>query len=100
MATNAANTILEQLGGRKFQAMTGATKFIADTESLMFSLPRQLGNHGINKVIISLDPGDAYFVAFYNIRGTKVKLISEHTGIYADDLQGLFTRETGLDTHL
>ena len=97
-----ANTILQQLGGRKFQAMTGARQFVALESGLRFKLPGGGGfcKHGINCVSITLDPSDTYTVVFYRNRGMTVTTVSEHHDIYFDQLQELFTAETGLDTHL
>ena len=97
-----ANTIIQQLGGRKFIAMTGAKDMMALDSGLRFRLPGGGGftKNGINMVRIALDPSDTYSVAFLRVRGQTVKTISEHTDIYADGLQELFTQETGLDTSL
>lgn len=60
MATDmtGAKTILAQLGGRRFIAMTGASQFggTADPISLKFTLPGRT----ISKVVITLDPSDTY----------------------------------------
>lgn len=57
-----SKTILEQLGGRRFIAMTGARDLIGGTNYLMFRLPRGLAKNGINKVKITLDWTDTYVV--------------------------------------
>ncbi len=97
-----ANTILQQLGGRKFQAMTGARQFVALESGLRFKLPGGGGfcRNGINCVSITLDPSDTYTVAFYRNRGMTVTTVSEHHDIYFDQLQGVFRAETGLEMHL
>jgi hypothetical protein len=97
-----AKVILEQLGGRRFMAMTGAKNFTGSEYALNFRLPGSGGftKNGINHVRIELTPGDDYTVTFNRIRGTKVTEISKHEHAYAQDLQELFSRETGLDTHL
>lgn len=43
MPTNltVANTILHQLGGRRFIAFTGARDLLGDTNSLTFKLPKR-----------------------------------------------------------
>jgi hypothetical protein len=93
-----ANTILVQLGGQKFCAMTGAKNFVADDRSLAFSIPA--AKDRINKVRINLDFSDTYTVQFYAIRGTKFRAVSESTGVYFDQLQAIFTEATGLYTSL
>ena len=101
-----AETILQQLGGHKFIVMTGATRICALESGLQFSLPggRGFAKQGINKVQIILNPSDTYTVKFMRIRHKHVDLeidvISNHSDIYAEDLQELFTRKTGLETHL
>jgi hypothetical protein len=39
---------------------------------------------------------DLYDVEFINIRGTNIKTVSTHNGIYADMLKSTFEDETGL----
>lgn len=94
-----AQTILAQLGGNKFVAMTGAKSFVGIENGLMFMLPRGAKNKA-NKVRITLTPADLYKVEFMKIRGVELKTISAHEEIYCDMLQELFTKETGLETRL
>jgi hypothetical protein len=100
--TEIANIILQQLGGRRFVAMTGSKNFIAGDHRLTFSIVH--GRDGINACEIKLDPSDTYMVRFYRVgdrrTGYKHTDKSVHTDIYAEDLQELFTRQTGLYTHL
>ena len=97
-----AKTILEQLGGGRFIAMTGARDFLGDANSLKFRLPK--AKDGINCVQITLEPSDTYTVKFMRIgdRRTMYRVTekSVHEDIYFDQLQELFTRQTGLYTHL
>lgn len=97
-----AKTILEQLGGRRFMAMTGARNFTGSEYALNFRLPGVGGfvKSGINHVRIELTPGDDYTVTFSRIRGDKVTEISKHEHAYAEDLQSLFLSETGLEVRL
>ncbi len=97
-----ANTILAQLGGRRFRAMTGARNFVGSDDSLSFRLPGSGGfcKDGINAVHVVLTPMDEYDMKFMRVRGTKVKTVCEFKGIYFDQLQPLFTEATGLETHL
>lgn len=96
--TTTAQTILAQLGGNRFLAMTGA-KLLCDLgDGLAFNLPRGAKNKA-NKVCIRL-AGDLYRVAFYSIRGTTVAEHGEFEMIYGDRLAALFTEQTGFDTHL
>jgi len=100
---NCGQIILQQLGGRRFTAMTGARDLIGDENSLMFRLPKGFAKNGINKVRITLDWTDTYtFEALKIYRGAELKfdVIEKQEGVYAEELQGVFTRITGLDTHL
>lgn len=100
---NTAQTILQQLGGRRFQAMTGAKNFIAHSDgSLSFRLPStpHYVKDGINAVKISLNAADLYDLEFLRVRGTKLTTKHIISDIYAEELQGAFTFATGLDTHL
>ena len=94
-----AKAILEQLGGSRFSAMTGAKNFASGVRSLQFSLPRAQKN-GANKVRIKLTRDDLYTVEFWFLRGAHLSRVSVHDMVYADQLRALFTRETGLDTSL
>jgi len=96
-----AETILEQLGGNKFRAMTGANRFIKDGKSLSFRLPK--AKSGINVVHITLNGLDLYDIEFRRItmgKTLKNTIKATHNNIYFDQLQTLFTQETGLYTHL
>lgn len=97
-----AHTILEQLGGSRFIAMTGAKHFLGTERELQFALPRSaLALDGINVVVIRLDPSDTYTVRFLRMgRGSRVKTIKEVSGVYADMLVNLFESTTGLRTVL
>ena len=97
-----ANTILAQLGGLRFIVMTGASDFIGGDWHLIFSLPAGIAREGINKIRITLDWTDTYiFEALKVYSGPELKFdtIEKLDFVYADDLQEIFTRVTGLDTH-
>ena len=95
-----ASVILDQLGGNKFRAMTGAKSFVDCGNALMFMLPTRSAQKGINKVRITLTPLDEYDIEFYKVLGVHVTLIAEAKGIYGYQLQEVFKNHTGLDTHL
>jgi len=96
-----ANTILAQLGGNKFIAMTGAKNLIGGANYLSLQMPTtRIARNGINCLRVTLTPADDYKVEFIKIRGMNIKTVSEFDGIYADMLRDLFTRETGLETSL
>lgn len=99
-----ALTILEQLGGNRFLAMTGARNLVAARDGLRFKLPARFAKDGINFVSITLTPADLYDMSFGTMAGaSKLFAVTERVrfeGVYFDQLQSLFTDATGLDTHL
>lgn len=101
-----ADAILKQLGGGKFIAMTGARDFVYGPDFLQFRFPT---HRRVNSLKIILEPTDLYRLEFYRITKPRLtakdfsggaQLVAEFDGIYADQLQPIFTRVTGLDTHL
>lgn len=97
---NIAEVIRQQIGGHRFAIMTGARDFIATETGLQFKLPNRAAKNKANLVSIALEDDDTYTVTFMRYRGLNVRDISKHHFIYWDDLQSLFTRETGLYTTL
>ena len=95
-----AQAILEQLGGNKFVAMTGAKNFLGDDNSLMFALPARLAKHGINKVRITLNESDLYDIEFFKFHKLEVETISTTSFVYCDNLRMVFEETTGLRTSL
>jgi len=98
-----AKTILEQLGGNKFIAMTGAKNFMSGSNYLIFSLPGSKGftKNAINRVMISLNSLDTYDIVFSRIRkNSSPVIIEEVNNVYNDQLQDIFTNITGLNTKL
>lgn len=91
-----ATTILEQLGGAEFAALTGATRFVAGGNLLQFCIGSG-AKDGINKVRIVLEPNDTYTMTFYRIRGADMKHFGEYdySDVYCDQLQDIFERVTG-----
>ena len=98
---NIANIILSQLGGGRFVAMTGAKNLMNHGEALSFKLPNGFAAQKINSVKITYDASrDLYDISFDRIYGVKFTNIKNLEGVYAEDLQRIFTEETGLDTRL
>jgi predicted acetyltransferase len=95
-----AGEVLEQLGGNKFIAMTGAKNFIKDDTKQMicFNIGRNSAN--VNGVRIVLNSMDTYDMEFLSVRAGNIKIKSEAKGIYWDMLQEIFTEHTGMYTHL
>ena len=94
-------TILEQLGGNKFVAMTGAKNFVGDGNSLSFRLPGGgFCKNGINAVRITLNGSDLYDVRYMRVRGSKLTTVEEVSDLYFDSLTDSIERVTGLATSL
>jgi len=105
-----ATTIINQLGGNKFTAMTGSKNFIALDNGVRMDLTKNMS--GANKLYITLDGADLYNMKFikytpgrlnkktFAYTDDKTTEIKEYNGIFAEQLQELFTVTTGLDTHL
>lgn len=93
-------TILQQLGGNRFLVMTGATNLTSSENSLTFKLPRNPKK--VTHVRIELI-NDLYNVSFLDCRMTRTRLIQDTLkkidGVYAENLQNVFTSGTGFDTH-
>lgn len=94
-----ANTILAQLGGSRFIAMTGVKDIVGSADALSFGIGRGAVNKA-NKVRITLTRADDYTVEFFNYRKLDLKPVGKRDGVHAEDLQHVFTAETGLDCHL
>ena len=105
-----ANTILEQLGGNKFIAMTGAKNFLSDGNTLRMTLPKNRSK--ANRLYITLDTTDTYTMYFFKFTAGRLnkrlshgprinrKILKKVSGVYADMLQDIFTATTGMATHL
>jgi ribosomal protein L5 len=95
-----AQTVLKQLGGNKFIMMTGAKNFVQDAKKRMIGFKIGRNSKSINYVRITLNGMDTYDMEFLRIRGGKVTVVKEVKGVYNDQLQSIFTKYTGLYTHL
>src|ERR1035437_5414294 len=95
-----ANTILKQLGGHRFIAMTGANSFFSENNALLFKIPR---TKKVKAVKVMLDADDTYTVRFIgqkNAPSFEVFDVAVVAGVYCDQLQEIFTENTGLYTSL
>lgn len=90
-----AETILQQLGGNRFLAMTGANHLMYDGPALRFRLPR--GARGVKHVKVALNQNDLYDVTFQTTTG---RVIAEEADVHCSSLQAVFTAVTGFDTTL
>ena len=90
---------LRQLGGNRFIAMTGAKHFGVGPNGMSFKIGRN--SKRVNHVTIDYDRGrDLYNMKFdwVTIKGIQNK--KKLKGIYADQLQDMFTKYTGMYTSL
>ena len=98
MAQEVQKTIVKQLGGNRFAAMTGA-QFIADGENTLIVKFR--GSREANIMYITYQPGaDLYDLKIAKYRGLNVKTVKEVEGCYEDMLIPIFEKTTGLCTSL
>lgn len=95
-----ANTILQQMGGRRLLVMVGADAPIGSADSLSFRF-RARGADGINAVRVVYDRGaDLYNMEFIKLRGINRTVVQTYEGVFCDQLEELFARTTGLATRL
>ena len=95
---NIAKTILQQLGGNKFIAMTGAKNLGFTNNGLQMKIGRN--SKGITHVIISLKSTDTYDVEFIKMRGVNRKVVKKLKGVYGDMLPQIFKKYTGMNVRL
>ena len=94
-----AKTILEQLGGNKFVAMTGAKNFGGTEDSLSMRIGRNSSNS--NYLKITLNMMDLYDMEFCKLtRMGEKKSVKEYNNIYNDMMTDIFTKHTGMYTSL
>ena len=98
-------TILNQLGGRKFTAMTGAKNYTQTDRGVTFKIGRNAGK--VNQVTVDYNIGkDLYDLKFEKVSISKKtfeikrKLIKSFDGVFGSQLQELFTSVTGMETKL
>ena len=99
-ATRPANAteILNQLGGRRFIIMTGTKQLIDMGDGLKIKLTRN--KLGAQFLYIQLLADDTYLMTFAKIVKFDWVVIEQIPGVYCDQLQTIFTKKTGLYTHL
>lgn len=98
-----AQTILEQIGGRRFAVMTGSKNFTDLGNGLLMSLTKNTTS--ANRLEIIYDEGaDLYNMRFYRKTfskktfKSKSKDIAKYEGVYCDMLENIFRSVTGLYT--
>ncbi len=88
-----AKTIISQLGNKALY-MIGAKNIGASENNVSFKIGRNTMK--VSHIKITLNSMDTYDVEYINIRGIKIKTISEDKGIYNDMLHKSIERNTGL----
>ena len=98
-----AGEMLKQLGGNRFIMMTGAKNFGVGPKGAGFKIGRN--SKGVNFVRIDLK-NDLYNMEFIQLRKKRgsmdvnMKVLKRVKGVYADQLQSVFTKHTGMYTSL
>ena len=94
-----AKTILSQLGGNKFCAMTGAKNFLDHGDALSMKIGRNSSNS--NYLKITLNMMDLYDVHFSKVsKMGEEKSVKEYNNVYNDMLVEIFESHTGMYTKL
>lgn len=100
-----AKTILTQLGGGRFVAMTGAKNFVCAGQKVCFKIGRNCKN--VNYVTVEYNAGiDLYTMKFEAVRlshktwEVSRKVIAEFDRVYFDQMKEIFTSSTGMATRL
>lgn len=98
-AQHIATTTLNQLGGARFVAMTGAKNLVHGENG---ELTMKVGRNpkGVTHVKIELNSMDLYNVTFYKIAKTDVKVICEVENVYNANLRNCFETNTNLLTSI
>ena len=91
-----ANEILNQLGGNKFIAMTGAACY-SDGNTLVAKFK---GSRVANIMYVTLNEMDTYDVKICKFKNLDVNVVKEVKGAYSDMLKSIFENTTGLRTSL
>lgn len=94
-----AQTILQQLGGKRFTLMTGSKNYLSTDRSLRMNLSRN--KSGAKWLKITLNAMNTYDMVFFTAdKDLNIKVKEEKKDIYCDQLQDIFTQVTGLYTSL
>jgi hypothetical protein len=91
-----ATTILQQIGGNQFKAMTGAYNIFCIEKGLAVAFK---GCKTANRLEVKLDEAeDVYTMKFYKFsnRTLELNLVKTFENVYCDELQSIFEDFTGL----
>ena len=92
--------LLQQLGGNKFIAMTGAKNLTVDRAKNTLHMKIGRNSKGVSHLRIKLTGADLYDMEFLQVRAGNVKVKAKEKGVYNDQLQKMFTKHTGMYTSL
>lgn len=91
-----AQTIIAQLGGSRFVAMTGAKQFTWSETEHRLTMKLGRNRQRITHMSITLDPTDTYSVEFLRASVRVREIAASHSGIYCNMLAQLVEAETGM----
>jgi len=94
----APQKIYDQLGGKKFMIMIGATKLIEGNRTLSFNVKQNPKD--VTHVHIILVLPDLYDVEFLKIIECGTETLSESYNVCPGDLRKIITAETGIEIHI
>jgi len=99
--TQIAQTIVEQLGGTRFIAMTGATAFVGIKKGVQFKIKGKHPEKGkVSHIKIMLTDQDLYDVEYFRLYGGKIIEVAQSYGLYADMLKKDIEQNTQLHLSL
>lgn len=99
-AKEVAETIYQQLGGRRFAFMVGVKHMYIVNEKLGGISIRFTASRKVNYLKVVLIGDDLYDVEFGKVHGSKYKVTYTQDRVYADELRSIFEEQTGLRTKL
>lgn len=91
---------LQQLGGNRFIAMTGAKNLAVDKPRNELHMKIMRNAKGVSHVRIRLTSLDLYDMEFLQVRAGRIKIKSKEKGVYGDQLATFFKKHTGLNVRL
>lgn len=97
------NTLIHQLGGRRFFVFTGSKpkykKIDTDSPEIMLKLTRNQSKANYLKITF-VSGLDLYKMEFIKCHASNIETVKEYNNVYDDMLQQIFTSVTGLYTTL
>ena len=97
VASQVANTIVQQLGGsRKLQMFIGLKQILTASNAVTLVFPKPKHRGAVNRVRITLNGMDLYDMEFIRTHGRSVKVVKEFNDVYAEDIKDRFEEGTGL----